>query len=259
MLLRIGLYCLQRSGRDRQDWILLIDHTIGAGKTKCLLVLGIPLADYHQLGRPLEHHDLEMLALIPVEQSNGAIVHRQLTEVVSRCGVPRAVVSDHGSDLKKGISLLQQEHPEVIGLYDIVHLASRLIEKLLTPDGRWGDYRQACCACAHQVRQSQLAHLKPPRPKTQARYMNVAPEIRWGVRALRILDHVRSGNLTDRQRLPLELVEQKLGWLDEYRDGLSVWLELTQIGQRANQVVRQHGYGVGTLTALRSGWGQTAA
>ena len=253
-MLRIGLYRLKYENRHRNDWILFADHTIGSGTTKCFIVLGIALSDYARLDQPLEHRDLDVLSLIPVEQSNGANVHDQLTDVVNRYGVPLAVVSDHGSDLKKGVELLQGKHPEMLALYDIVHLVSRLIEKRLNADDRWSEYRKTCCDCANRVRQSRLAHLKPPRPKTKARYMNLDPEIRWGARALGVVDRVRKGNLKARQqeRLPRELVEEKLGWLDAYRKPVAVWLELTTIGQRTSGVIRKHGYGVDTMKALRS-------
>lgn len=253
-VLRIGLYIVQRTDLKYNDWILIADHTIGAGTTKCFIVLGIRHSDYLRLERPLQHRDLQTLALIPVEQSTGAIVHEQLSELVSRCGVPLAIVSDHGSDLKKGVEMLQHEHPSLIALYDIVHLVSRLIEKSLTSDDCWSEYRKACCACASRVRQSKLSHLKPPRPKTKARYMNVAPEIRWGTRALALLDRVRQGNLTTRQqqRLPRDLIEEKLGWLDEYRSAIGAWQELVAVGGCVNALVRRHGYGVDTMTALRT-------
>ena len=110
-----------------------------------------------------------VLALLPVEQSNGTIVHSQFGDLAARVGVPRAVLSDHGSDLNKGVRLFQQDHPEVVSLYDIVHLTSRKIEKVLARDSQWGEFRKSCCECANAVRQSPVAHLKPPRPKTKAR------------------------------------------------------------------------------------------
>ena len=106
----------------------------------------------HPLRSPSHDHSLatdrEVLVLIPEEKSNGAIVCEQLGQLIDRCGVPLAMLSDRGSDLKKGIELLQQDHPGVISLDDIVHLVSRLIEKILLADARWDEYRRACCSCA---------------------------------------------------------------------------------------------------------------
>jgi hypothetical protein len=126
LILRIGLYEISRPRPLANDWIWIVDHTIQAGTTKCFLVLGIRQVDYLALQRPLEHQDMDMLALIPVETSTGPIVHQQFTELAARCGVPLAILSDRGSDLKKGVELLQQDHPDVIGVYDVVHLVSGL-------------------------------------------------------------------------------------------------------------------------------------
>ena len=252
-ILRIGLYLIEHRDLKRGDWVWIIDHTIGAGTTKCMVVLGIELSKYQQLGHALEHRDMETLALFPVEQSNGMIVHQQLESLCDRYGVPASVLSDHGSDLKKGIELLQKDHPEILALYDIVHLVSCQIEKLLQQDESWDTYRKDCCTCANAVRQTMLAHLKPPRPKTKARYMNIDHEVRWGLRALFVLDRVRAGNLTDRQkqRLPLDNVEAKFGWLDEYRVAIGDWMDLSSLGQRASSVIRRHGYSTDTIAILR--------
>jgi hypothetical protein len=251
-ILRIGLYLIEHHAGFNPNRIWIIDHTIAAGTTKCLVVLGLDLSVYLQCNRPLEHHDLETLALIPVNESNGAIVCQQLVELGVRKGLPLSILSDRGSDLKKGVELMQKENPDVISLDDIVHLVSRLIQKLLEQDDRWDQYRQANCKCANAVRQGPLAHLKPPRPKTKARYMNIDREVRWGARALSLLDRVRSGQLNERQkkRLPRELIETNLDWLDAYREGIEIWLELSSLGQRASHVIRYRGYAPGTIDLL---------
>lgn len=207
-ILRIGLYLLQRDTLFRHDWIWIIDHSYSVGTTKVFLVLGIRLTDFQQLRRPLQHHDLEVLMLLPVEQSNGDIVHRQ----------------------------------------------SRKIEKVLNNDPQWAEFRKACCECANAVRQSPLAHLKPPRPKTKARYMNIDREIRWGARALLLLDRVRAGRLTDRQRLrlPKGQIEEKFGWLDEYRNSIEQWEHISLTGRQVISEVRRHGYGSDTVSALET-------
>ena len=250
---RIGLYLVQQRTFVHDDWIWIADHTIAVGTTKCFVVLGIRQSRFVQLDGPLQHHDMEPLALLPVEQSTGAIVHQQFLDLSKRYGVPVAVVSDRGTDLKKGVELLQKDHPDVIALYDIVHLVSRLIEKQLTQDERWDEYRKASCQCANALRQSCFSHLKPPRPKTKARYMNIDREVQWGSRALQLLDRVRCGDVTVRQqtRLPLEMMEAKFGWLEEYREAISLWSELSRVGQSANRVVRRHGYAADTIAELR--------
>ncbi len=253
-LLRVGLDQIDHAMEACSDLVWIVDHMIAAGSLKCFVVLGIGAGKFASLDRPLKHQDVDVLTLIPTEVSNGSVVNDQLTELAERCGVPLAILSDCGSDLKKGVELFQQDHPETISLYDIVHLASRLIWKRLGKEDRFSQYRQACCRCANKLRQNRLAHLKPPRPKTKARYMNLDPEIRWGRRALWLLDRVRIGNLTDRQqqRLDREEVEAQLGWLDEYREELEIWTELCELGRASCAVVRRCGYSQATVAQLQA-------
>ena len=257
-LLRIGLYVMQQARRFAEDWIWLVDHTIAGGTTKCLVVLGIRYADYVVLNRPLQHRDLEPIALVPVEKSNGEIVQGQLEGLRQTCGTPLAILSDAGSDLKCGIDRFREKHAEVIPLYDIVHAVSGMMKKLLESDEKWDAFRQACCRCANSIRQSSLAHLKPPRPKTKARYMNIDREISWGSRAMQILQRVRRGDLTERQqqRLPQELIESKLDWLDDYAESIELWQELSRLAQQSCTVVRRYGYGAKALQILESTLGE---
>ena len=251
--MRLCLYLIQRNDQVRSDWIFFFNHTISAGTTKCLIVLGITLEDFRRTSGPLTHQDLTVLSVLPVETSNGEVVHAQLKKLSQQYGVPIATVSDRGSDLKKGVELLQQDHPDIVSLYDNVHLVSRGIKAIFEADTQWELYRKECNQCANYLRQSQLAHLKPPTPKTKARYMNYDREVRWAIRALAILDRVTESRMNARQqeRLPVELLKQRLGWLEAYRVQGSMWLEVIWTGQAINEIVRRNGYSVNTPVEVR--------
>lgn len=243
-LLRVGLYLIGRTDLKRNDWIWLFDHTINAGTTKCLIVLAISRERFQTLSGPLTHRDLTVIAVLPVETSTGEVVCRQLEKLETQFGTPIATLSDRGSDLKKGTELFRQKRPTVVSFYDIVHLVCLIIKRILQSDPMWDSYRKECCQCANFLRQSPLAHLKPPTPKTKARYMNFDREVRWASRALAILGRVESCQLTERQhqRLPADLVRQRLGWLKEYRDRVSAWMDLIYAGKVICELVRREGY-----------------
>jgi hypothetical protein len=245
LILRIGLHELTRPKEQAEDWIWIVDHSISAGTTKCLIVAGIRQSAWRKLARRLEHRDLALLALLPVETSNGAVVCEQFLQLAQVTGVPRAILSDQGSDLKRGVELLQGHHDQVIGLSDIVHRVCRMIAANLDRQSAWGEYRQACCRCGNHIRQSRLAHLKPPKPKVKARELNYDREVQWGARALACLDQARSAS-PRADADPSEtnaVLEKYLGWLDSYRDHLVLWESLILMGQSACSVVRQYGYG----------------
>lgn len=245
-LLRIGLYVLRYLVEHQSDWIWMVDHTHSVGTTKCFVVVGIRLSEYGKLHRPLQHDDLTVLDLLPVDQSNGEIVRDQLSPLCVKFGIPIAILSDRGTDLNKGVHMLQQAHPDVLLLYDVVHMVARMTEAILKNEPQWSAFSSASSHCAHEIRQSKISHLKPPRTKTKARYMNISQEIRWGARAILVLDRVRDGKVHERQRarLPKDLLETKLKWLDEYRDSLKAWEKISIMGQEVITTVRRLGYGM---------------
>ena len=254
LVLRLGLYELTRTKERADDWIWITDHTIKGGVTKCLVILGIRYEHYQQLTGPLQHQDMQTLALIPVDKSTGEIVQGQLDELARQVGVPMGIVSDNGSDLKKGIRMFQEEHPEVVSLYDIIHLLSRLIDAILSKDAQWATFRQECCRCGNAIRQTPLSHLCPLAPKKKARHMNIGGEIQWGARSLQLVQKSREGKLTDDQlrQLTPSLIEKKLGWLEDYRAALSQWEELWLISEQVCAVVRAEGYHGTLTTSLKS-------
>ena len=90
------------------DWVWMIDHTLQLGPYKCLIIIGIRLSIWDET-RPLEHEDMTLLDLTPMEQSSGEQVREQLEAVTQITGLPRAVVSDEGTDLKRGMELFRRD------------------------------------------------------------------------------------------------------------------------------------------------------
>ena len=143
-ILRIELYELQRPKEFADDWLWIVDHTIQIGTIKVLLILGIRRSKWMQLDRPLVHTDLEVLELLPVEVSNGEVVCAQYAAVAQRNGVPQAILSDQGSDLQHGLTLLQNQHPDVIGLSDVTHKVASLLKATLESYDAWLAFKTRC-------------------------------------------------------------------------------------------------------------------
>ena len=59
------------------DWIWIVDHSVQLGQEKCLIILGIRACDLPR-NRPLIYSDVEPIEMIPVKESNGEIVYKQL-------------------------------------------------------------------------------------------------------------------------------------------------------------------------------------
>ena len=111
-LLRLGLYALREPLPQADDWVYIIDHSVQIGTVKVCLILGIRLSDLPYPRRALRHEDMRVIAVIPVQTSTGKIVAAQLEQGSLRTGIPRQIVSDGGSDVKKGAKLFADAHPQ---------------------------------------------------------------------------------------------------------------------------------------------------
>jgi len=227
-----------RAKQQAEDWVWIIDHTVQSGVEKCLLVLGIRLSELKTSNFILKHEDVEPIALYPVKSSTGEIVYQQLEDTIEKTGVPRAIIADHGSDVKSGIEQFLSIHPETCYLYDIKHKTAVLLKRYLQHDETWEQFTQLASQTKSQVQQTVIAFMAPPNQRTKARYMNIEILIRWGQRALALLDHMEGR--TD-HKASHEKIKTKLGWLTTFRDPLKEWEALCHVAITVEQFVRKQG------------------
>ena len=139
-LQRLGLYALREPLPRAGDWVLLIDHSVQIGTVKVCVILGIRLCDVPYPQRALRYEDMQVIAVIPVEQSTGEIVDAQLEQAALRTGIPRQIVSDGGSDVKKGAALFAGRHPETTVTYDAAHHGAIVLKRRFEDDPQWSEY-----------------------------------------------------------------------------------------------------------------------
>jgi hypothetical protein len=242
-LMRLGLFELLRKKEAAKDWVWIMDHTVQLGPHKCLVIVGVRLSVWRRKKAPLEHGDLSLLNLVPMEQSTGAAVAEQLEATRKEMGiVPVAVLSDEGAELKSGMALFRAQSAEarrVPHLLDIKHKVAILLKRELHHDAKWKSFVTRTNRTKLQTTLTELAFLVPPSLRTKARYMNLDTLVDWGGRVLTYLDDPRDlpGQTIDRQKL-----HKKLGWLAGYRSDLAAWAELLSVANRAVGYVRRTGY-----------------
>lgn len=248
-ILRLGYYKLTRPKAQAADWVWIVDHSVQLGDDKVLVILGVRLADLPPAGQCLSHADVEPLAILPVKQSNGDIVHQQLEETIEKTGVPREIISDHGSDVKAGVARFCAAHPETSPIYDIKHKTAAVLKQELEPDAAWQRFTRLAGQSKCQVQQTALAALAPPNQRTKARYMNLDRLMQWGHKMLTWLDQ---GPSTDSDAWDRAQVEAKLGWVTQFRQELADWDELRQVITTTESFVRHHGLYQGAHTELQA-------
>lgn len=185
---KLGLYELKKEKEYRADWIFIVDTTLELGRAKCLVILGINQEKFIQIctqqTRSLEHYDVEVLALEVTECCTGKLVEEKLTKLSSQVGIPKQIVADHGSDIKKGIELYQENHSEVIYTYDVTHQMANLLKSELSENKRYLEFIERCHITRQLIQQTELIFLNPPKPRTKARYHQVNTLVNWAIKIL---------------------------------------------------------------------------
>ena len=234
-LLRIGYYKLFRKKEIADDWIWIIDHTVQLGNEKCLVILGIrqsslPLGELY-----LEHEKVEPIAMLPVTKSNGEVVYRQLEQTVAETGVPRQIISDHGTDVKSDIERFCREHNQTCFIYDIKHKVASILKRELKDDQDWCMFVKQASKTSKRVQQTHLAHLAPPNQRSKARYLNLNKLVKWGRDMICYLDYrqIEQGDPTE-----FKQVNEKLGWLNDYRKDLMQWQGLIDVVKSAESYIK---------------------
>lgn len=247
-LMRLGLYALSRPLQRVTDWCYLIDHTVQIGVMKCFAVVAVRLSRLPYPKRHLCREDLILVALKPMEHSTAKTVKDALEEAATRTGVPRLVVSDEGGDVREGIALYCNEHPQTSATCDMAHKGANLLRKLLEASPLWRHFVAKLGQMKAKLQQTPLACCLGPSLRPKARFMNLAAPLRWARWCLRMLEGPwpQEKALTERQRSLLANIdraqlEARLGWLRGYRDAIEEWSQWHEVIQVVVGHVRLHG------------------
>jgi hypothetical protein len=230
-LLRCGLFLLRRDVPPREDWVWILDWTIRVGQKKCLLILGVSLEQLQARPGALEHHQVVVLDLCVTAHCTGADIEKRLKRLAGRVGVPKQIVSDHGSDLSKGVRLFQAANPVVVDTYDVTHKLACLVKAELEADPRWAEFLRNCTSSLFQLQQSRGAFLTPPRPRSLERYMNVDMPDKTLVAELLALDEQEATSF----------LEEKLGWLRDFRQEVARYQRLVEAVKQTEEEVKNDG------------------
>lgn len=253
-LLRCGLFLLRRPVPRRDDWVWILDATIRIGPKKCLLILGASLDDLQAHPGALEHHQVVVLDLCVSAHCTGVDIEQRLKHLARRVGVPKQIVSDHGSDLSKGIRLFQDANPVMVSTYDVTHKLASLVKAELEADPRWAEFLRYCTSSLFQLQQSRGAFLTPPGPRSMERYMNVDRHTEWACRMLAVLDLPDKALVAELLALDKEeassFLEEKLGWLRDFRPEVSRYGHLISAVKQTEEDVKNHGLSGQTAARL---------
>lgn len=260
-LFRLGLYALRAPKPQADDWVWMVDHTVQMGPWKCLVIVGVRASEWKAVDRPLEHEDLEVLNITPMSPANQEAVAAQLQETIAQTGVPMAVLSDEGAELKGGMKLFNERLRETAAepdkfeaiphLHDIKHKAALFLKQRLEASDIWTDFVTRLTRTRVNVILTPLAFLNPPRLRNKARYMNLESVVTWGRKVLRFFEDPHAQQVAVAEGLDLKSLESKLGWIREFAEPLEEWAEMLSVIEVVEHYVRVDGYHRGPKRDLR--------
>lgn len=237
--LKIGLYKLERPKPLTEEWIWMADHVIRLGSYKCFVVVGVRIASLRAKGNlTVSLEDLEPMAIIPMQVSNGAEIAKKLEATIDRVGlVPESLVIDHGSDLYAGAKLIAESHPEVKLKYDVCHKVACELKKRLNTDA-WEEMTTRATQTKKTLSLGHFTRYAPPKQRSKARYMNLDTLVNWGY-----------GIIQEYEQLP-EKVRETTAWILPLKQDICLWREWLQIGQVTRDTIRTEGFYEGVENLL---------
>ena len=183
--LRVGLHGLQRAQRHLDEpWIGIADFTMQIGSKKALIVLRVPVAALRQ-GKALTLKQVEVIGLSLSETWNGALVKTYLLLLSERCGWPSHVVSDCGSDIKKGIVDTGLEAPNRASwISAVTHCVANALKPYYAKLSLFQQFQTLCTRIRYRLQQTRFAFLLPPKARAKGRFLGVSRQAEWGLRTI---------------------------------------------------------------------------
>jgi hypothetical protein len=242
---RLGLDRLQNAAKTKNG-VWLADHSNQIGADKVLAVLRVQ--DSWQPGSALRHSDVELLTVQPGPSWKRDDVAKAYQATAKRCGVPRAVATDGAVELREPVETLGKSGKKPVSLRDPKHVLANRLEALLTRDERWEKFTQQLGRTRSAVQQTELAHFTPPSFKAKARFMNLAPILKW---ASTVLWHLSHSESRSRAGVSEARLDDKLGWLREFASAVSEWQACQEVVSATLELVNAEGLVRGITERVR--------
>ena len=253
--LRVGLYCLHKAQHPlAEQWVCIADFTIQIGSKKALIVLRVPLALCSQ-GQALTLKQVEVIGLSLSQTWNGELVKTYLLALFERCGWPAHVVSDCGSDIKKGIADTLLEAPNAAAwISDITHVVANALKHYYANLSLFQQFQTLCTRIRGRLQQTQLAFLLPPKARVKGRFLNVSRQAQWGLRTIAYLEEKERETSVEAATLA-----DALRGLKPFKAFLTIFVRNTQCVNEVMRIVKTQGLSMETIHACQQTLGDLPA
>ena len=245
--LRLGLHCLQQAQRHLDEpWVCIADFTIQIGCKKALIVLRVPVSAFSQ-GQALTLKQVEVIGLHLGETWNGERVNTILLSLFERCGWPSHVVSDCGSDIKKGIVETLLEAPNRASwISDVSHVVANALKHSYATLSLFQQFQSLCTRMRQRLQQTRFAFLLPPKARAKGRFLSASRQAEWGLQTLAYLE------AKEREASPdVSALAQALRGLKSFKLFLMTFVRNTTCLNQAMKIVKTQGLSAESIQACQ--------
>jgi hypothetical protein len=245
--LRLGLYCLQQAQYHLDEqWVCIADFTIQIGSKKALIVLRVPVSALSQ-GKALTLKEVEVIGLSLGETWNAERVKTYLQSLFELCGWPSHVVSDCGSDIKKGIVDALLGAPNRAGwISDVTHFVANALKHDYAKLSLFQQFQTLCTRIRQRLQQTPFAFLLPPKARSKGRFLSVSRQAQWGLQTLHYLE------AKEREHAPeATAVAQALRGLKSFKLFLMTLVRNTTCLNEVMRIVKTQGLSAQSIQACQ--------
>ena len=217
---KIGYVQLQSPKEKAEDWIIILDESIGIGQEKVLVILGIRRSRV-DFSRPLMLQDMEPITVKSKERWTGQDITNELKIVKEKLGTIIYAVTDSGSTIKCGL-----KEVKIKQVYDITHAIAICLDRLYEKDENFKDYAHKAGQMRFKLCCSKYAHLIPPNQRSKSRFLNIDIISKWGMKVLQALQY---NVISAEERSQLQWVKEKESFIIEMDQIMSLVQEISII------------------------------
>jgi hypothetical protein len=216
------------------------------GCKKALIVLRVPISALSQ-GKALTLKQVEVIGLNLGETWNGELVKTVLLALFGRCGWPSHVVSDCGSDMKKGIvDALLKAPTGASWISDVSHFVANALQHDYAKWSLFQQFQSLCARIRQRLQQTKFAFLLPPNARAKGRFLSVSRQAQGGLRTIIYLEE------KEREHAPeAAALAHALRGLKSFKLFLMTLVRNTQCLNEVMKIVKTQGLSVATIQACQ--------
>lgn len=215
---KVGYYCLNRPKVQADDWILILDESIGIGQEKLLVILGIR-ASQIDFTRPLRIQDMEPIIIRSKKRWTGEDISEELEKSKAMLGSVLYATTDGSSTLKKALRLSEISH-----VYDTTHAIAIMLEKLYKEDVHFKELTNMMGQMRLKLCCSKFAHIIPPNQRSKSRFLNIDILTKW---SMKVLTTLTKNELTPEEKEQLQWIGDRKPFIEEMNHIIGIIEELS--------------------------------